>query len=287
MTESTAAKNEPYVDKELSSRSFLVDEETLSSYYDGLDLPRPEPHGGVPPIPSLVASDPDGNYFGEIAFSNHVGHLWMRQEWELFIPMKMGERYTTSARITGIYRKRDRNVVQYEVELRHASGELAVRSQHHQSFLLERPSGDVKFRDPKSKPGARKSTIPEGEPFGGLERKITLELCDIFWRGDENYHNNRKASQKLGFRDVVVGGRMTMPYAAHILEERYGAAWWRSGRLDIKFTNPVWLDDTVTAHGVEIGAMPDDSARTAAFVWLTKQDDTVVLVANASVDTSS
>lgn len=283
MIDSTATAGDPYVGKELSSRSFLVEEATLISYYDGLALPRPEESEGTPLVPSMVASDPDGVYFTEIAFSNHIGHLWMRQEWEFFAPLKMDQPYESTGRITDIYQRRDRRVVQYTVDLRDASGELAARSQHHQSFLLEEPPGDVKFRDPKAKPGARKFNVPEGEPFGGLERAITLEMCDIFWEGDKNYHSNREESEKLGFRDVVVGGRMTMPYAAHILEERYGAAWWSSGRLDLKFTNPVWLDDTLTAHGVELGPMEDDPDRTAAFVWLSKPDDTVVLVANASV----
>lgn len=283
MTDSTATKGEPYVGKELSSRGFLVDEATLSSYYDGLGLPRPDQDGGIPLVPSLVGGGPDGGYFGEIAFSNHIGHLWMRQEWELFMPFTLDRRYESTGRITEIYQRRDRRVVQYAVELHDAAGELAARSQHHQSFLLEQQSVDVKFRDPKAKPGARKFNVPEGDPFGGLERTITLDMCDVFWQGDKNYHSNRKESEKLGFRDVVVGGLMTMPYAAHILEERYGAAWWSSGRLDLKFTNPVWLQDTVTAHGVELGPMEDDPGRTAAFVWLTKPDDTIVLVANASV----
>jgi hypothetical protein len=209
----------------------------------------------------------------------------MRQEWELHTPLVMGEGYETAGEITEIYQRRNRNIVRYTVDLLDASGRLALRSQHHQSFLLEKPSGDVKFRDPKSKPGARKFAIPEGEAFGSLESTITLDMCDTFWKGDKNYHTHRELSRKLGFKDVVVGGRMTMPYAAHLLEDRYGPAWWTSGRLDTKFTNPVWLGDTVIAHGIDLGSMKDDPDRTAAFIWLSKPDDTVVLVASASVAT--
>lgn len=110
-----------------------------------------------------------------------------------------------------------------------------------------------------------------------------------------NYHTNREESKKLGFGDVVVGGRMTMGYAAHILEERFGAVWWTSGRLDMKFTNPVWPNDTVIARGVMTGPLQDEQdeqdekdekdepERRGAFVWLTKPDETIVLIANASV----
>ncbi len=51
----------------------------------------------------------------------------------------------------------------------------------------------------------------------------------------------------------------------------------------MKFTNPVWENDTVIAHGVELGPLEDDPDRTAAFVWLAKPDDTIAIIANASV----
>lgn len=283
MTDMTATTDEPYVGKELSRRSFVVDDAMLDAHYNGVELPRPTSGSGLPLVPTMLASEPDGNYFGEIAFGNHIGHLWMREEWELHKPLNVGEAYESSGSIVDIYQKRDRTVVKYAIDLCDASGALAVRSHHHQSFLLEQKSLDVTFRDPKAKPGARKFGIPDGEPFGSLERTITLAMCDIYWDGDKNYHSNRLESEKLGFKDVVVGGRMTMPYAASILEERYGAAWWTSGRLDIKFTNPVWLDDTLAARGVEIGPMQDDPDRTECFVWLSKPDGTIVLVAAASV----
>ncbi len=283
MTAQTAAREEPSVGKELSSRSWVIDDAMLDAHYNGVDLSRPAEGSGLPLVPTMLASEPDGNYFNQISFSNHIGHLWMRQEWEFFKPLEVGGAYETTGSIVDIYQKRDRTVVKYGVDLCDASGALAVRSHHHQSFLLEQKDLDVTFRDPKAKPGARKFGIPEGEPFGGLERAITLDMCDHYWAGDKNYHSNRIESEKLGFKDVVVGGRMTMPYAAHILEARYGAAWWTSGKLDIKFTNPVWLDDTVTARGVEIGPMQDDPERTECFVWLAKPDDTIVLVAAASL----
>ena len=125
--------------------------------------------------------------------------------------------------------------------------------------------------------------VPPGERFGGLTRTITLEMCGKYFHGDANYHTNKEASAQLGFRDVVVGGRMTLAYAAHVLEERFGEAWWSSGRLNAKFTNPTWPNDTLTVHGVATGTMPDDPSRSGAFVWIAKADDTVVLVGEASV----
>ena len=76
---------------------------------------------------------------------------------------------------------------------------------------------------------------------------------------------------------------MTLAYAAHVLEERFGEGWWSSRRLNVKFTNPTWPNDTLSVHGVATGAVPDAAGRHGAFVWIAKADDTVVLVGEASV----
>ena len=271
---------EPFVGKQLGNRSYTVSEAALADYYNGLKL---EPRGDAL-VPTTVASDAENGYFGEIAFSNHVGHLWMRQGWECFGSMKAGATYTASGSIRDIYPHRDRSVVYYEVDVKDAAGEIVVRTHHHQSFLRDKPAGgEVAFRDPTKKPGARKFEVPAGRRFGGLTRTITLEMCGEYFHGDANYHTNKEASAELGFRDVVVGGRMTLAYAAHVLEEHFGDDWWRSGRLNVKFTNPTWPDDTLTIHGVATGALVEDQDRAGAFVWITKADDTVVLVGDASV----
>lgn len=270
----------PYVGKALTAREFVVDDALLAAFHRGLDLP---PEAGA--VPCTVASDVDNAYFEEIAFPDTFGHLWMRQEYEFFMPLMAGARYVASGRIREIYERRNRNVVRYEVDIKDEAKRLVMRSQHHQSFLAHRePSGKLELRAAGDKPGARRFEVPPGEPFGGLTRTISLEMCGEFFHGDANYHTNRKASEALGFEDVVVGGRMTMALAAHVCEEAFGPAWNTSGRLDVKFTNPVWPGDAVTVRGVMTDAKEEAGSRLAAFVWLAKADGTVALVAQASAD---
>ena len=272
-------RQDPFVGKQLTERTFEVTDAMLADYYGGLALtPR-----GDGRVPTMLASDAENGFFGEIAFSNHIGHLWMRQGWECFGTLVQGETYAASGRIRDIYPHRDRSVVYYEVDVRDTDGTLTFRTHHHQSFLREAPAdGKVSFRDPSRKPGARKFIIPDGERFGGLTRAITLEMCGEFFHGDANYHTDKQQSEALGFQDVVVGGRMTLAYTAHLLEDFFGETWWHSGRLDLKFTNPTWPNDTLTARGVDTGP-ENGSGRRGAFVWLEKEDGTVVLVAQASV----
>lgn len=270
---------EPTAGTALSTKTFTVSQPIVDDFYRGLEM---EAKPGDP-VPSTVASEPDNSYFNEIAFSNHVGHLWMRQGWECIQPLQLGTTYTVEGEIRDVYQRRNRDVVHYETRLIDPAGTLVLKTQHHQSFLSERPAGEVEFRDPTKKPGARKFNVPDGDRFGGLTRKITVQMCGDFFHGDANYHTDKAASKELGFRDVVVGGRMTMALVGSELEARFGLAWWTSGTLDIKFTNPVWADDTVTVHGVVTGPDPQDASRTHAFVWVEKPDETIALIVEASI----
>lgn len=270
---------DPYVGKTLSETSFTIDDGVISDYLTGLNL-EADSEGS---ISAMVTTGVDNAYFREIAFPYQVGHLWMRQEWELYEPLKTNHSYKVTGEITDIYDKRNRQVVKYRVDLWGDNEDLVVRTYHHQSFLREQIEGEsVELRDPSRKPGARKFIVPDGQRFGGLEKVITKEMCGVFFHGDANYHTDDEAAKELGFQRVVVGGRMTMAYAGTVLEAHFGEDWTNSGKLDLKFTNPCWCDDLVTVHGVEL-AEQDDPKRRKAFVWMQKTDDTIVYVAEASV----
>ncbi len=273
---------EPRIGRELPTTSFTVSREHLEHYYDGLDLERP-PEGAE--LPSMLASIPDSAFTAASGYPNAFGNLWMRQEWELHEPLRLGERYLASGRILDIYKRRDRTVVNTEMSLLGATGELAAVARHHQSYLLGQASGEVSLRDPTRKEGARRFVVPDGKLIEALDRTISLEMCGLFFHGHANYHTDKQASEELGFPDVVVGGRMTMAYVGELLERHFGESWWHGGTLDVKFTNIVWPGEHITVRGVVTGPAADDPPRTEAFLWIEKDEGTVALVASASVAT--
>ena len=170
MSQETTPTREPYVGKVLEPRSFPVSQETLDDYYHGLALA--DSAAQMPAVPSMLASGSDNGYFDQICFSNHFGHLWMRQEWELFASLRVGQEYESTGHIADIYQRRDRKVVQYALDLRDSAGGLVLRSQHHQSFLLDQQSGELQFRDPKAKPGARKFNVPRASRLARLSARL-------------------------------------------------------------------------------------------------------------------
>jgi acyl dehydratase len=279
MTTETTAHEEPTVGKALPDLEFELTEGMLADYYEGLAQTPPAADALVP---SMVAGAAD-NFHRWSAFSQDRGHLWMRQEWDLRAPLIVGSTYIAQGRITDIYKRRDRTVVNTEMMLKDAGGQTVVVSNHHQSFLLDAPVEKVEFRDPTKKEGARKFKVPEGMPIDPIDATVTLEMCSQYFHGSKSYHTDLAASQEIGFQRVVVGGRMTMSYIGHFLEQYFGPTFWSTGKLDVKFTNPTWPDDHLTMKGVDAGPLEDDSSRRGVFAWIEKEDSTIVLIANASV----
>ena len=272
--------NSPYSGKPLSTKQFKISEWLLEDHYQGLDL-QPSSTGL---LPSTISSEVDNGYFGEIAYPYQKGHLWLRQQLYLHQPMHEDITYQVSGSIEEIYTKRNRRVVHYGIDFFSENEELSVGSHHHQSFLSKKIEDErVQLRAPASKPGTRTFQVPEGKRFGGLVRTISREMCGVYFHGDANYHTNQQSAQQLGFEDVVVGGRMTLAYVAHVLEEYFGTAWWYSGALDLKFTNPVWCADKLQINGVFTGSDPVRENALHCFVWIEKANGSIAVVAEASV----
>ncbi|MDP6607238.1 MAG: MaoC family dehydratase [Dehalococcoidia bacterium] len=283
MTTEAKRTGDPTIGKVLPDLNFSVTDAMIDDHFEGLALDRSAFDRGEAPVPSMVAGGAD-NFHGHSAFKQDRGHLWMRQEWELLAPLVQGDNYIAHGRIRDIYKRRDRTVVDTAMELENAGGEVVIRSNHHQSFLLDEPEPEVELRDPSKKEGARKFNVPDGTEIAPLDRVITLEMCGKYFHGNRSYHTDLEASKELGFRNVVVGGRLTMSYMGTLMEQHFGDAWWNGGRLDMKFTNPTWPDDHITVRGVSTGAAEDDTSREAVFAWIEKDDGTIVAIANASAN---
>ncbi|MFP6797465.1 MAG: hypothetical protein VB933_10460 [Pseudomonadales bacterium] len=170
---SEAIQSEPSVGKQLPKKNFTVTDALLNDYFEGLDLERSNFDVGKAPVPTMIATDAD-NYFGESAFSQQRGHLWMRQEWTFSKPMQAGAHYQTEAHIEDIYKKRNRTLVNTAITMKDAWGDHVLTANHHQSFLLDDPVEQVEFREPSKKQGARKFIVPEGTPLEGFEKKNYL-----------------------------------------------------------------------------------------------------------------
>jgi acyl dehydratase len=98
-----------------------------------------------------------------------------------------------------------------------------------------------------------------------------------------NYHTDREQARKLGFPNIVVQGMMTTCFAAQLMLDRFGEGFLRGGRMSLKLTNVVWVDETLTAFGREKERVPEGTrTRVHCELWVDKADGARVLLGDAS-----
>jgi hypothetical protein len=67
------------------------------------------------------------------------------------------------------------------------------------------------------------------------------------------------------------------------MQDEFGMGWIQGGRMSVKLTNVVWVDETLIAHGRVRETSPEGSrTRTHCDVWVEKTDGTRVLIGTAS-----
>lgn len=278
---SPGASHEPFAGKDLGANAFVCSPKMIADYCEGIAV-EPGRYAAPsfwdrPAAPAMIVGEVDGGFDGA-RFDNAFGNLWMRQEWAFHHPIFPDKEYRRASKILDVYEWRNRSVVKQDVTL-FDGDTVVVQGIHHQSFLLNQSSGKVALRDPKKKEGVRKFEVPAGQHIDSVDRTIDLEMCGVFFHGRRSYHTDEKASEELGFEKVVVGGKMTMSMIGQMLEQHFGRGYYEGGTLDIKFTNIVWPDDHVTAHGV---ITHEKDGRAHLSVWMEKDDGTVVIVGSAS-----
>lgn len=275
--------DEAFVGKELEPRLFEISKKTVNDYFEGLKVDRSvyENIGSEDELvtPSMVIIDAES--ISGASFRNNFGNLWMRQEVDFHAPLPTEERLNVSSKVLDIYEWRNRTIVLQESEIFNEKKELLGAMRHHQSYLLDQKSGKVALRKPSEKEGVRKFDVPKGELLEPVSSEINLEMCGTFFHGNKNYHTDKRASEELGFEEVVVGGKMTISYIGDMLDRTFGERWYNGGKLDVKFTNIVWPGDRVTARGVIADESDSSEGSTEVRVWMEKEDGTVTIVGNA------
>ncbi len=279
--------NDVYAGKDLGTFDLPITEEMVQHYVDGLEEPntwytQDSPFGG-PVAPAIIFQDLSSRFKGWY-LDNLYGNLWMRQEWKLYAPVRVGQTLHCRARVADRYPKRDREVVAQEVHLRDDAGQLVAWGMHHQSFLPDQSSGGVELRDAKAKEGAKQHVEPTGEPLSlELKKTFTADMCDRFFYSSRNYHNDKAESAKLGFHEVVVGGRMTLSCVTELLTRHFGRGFYLGGQIDVKFVNVLWLNEPFTTRGVITGRRVEDGNTFAEVtVACEKADGTKIIVGTAS-----
>jgi acyl dehydratase len=277
------------------SNTYAITPEVVRFYADALDDRSPAWSKVAPP---LLHHSECYKFVGEWYLKNLFGNLHAQQDWEMFGPIAVGSKVRSVSTIVDRYTKRGRLYVVNETDLFDAtSHRLLVRSRTHQSFLPDQQTGalsDEPAGDGKSafvvdeKTAARKSPrLPfptaTGPDLATVEKTVDERRCWMFSGPGRNYHTDREQARKLGFPNIVVQGMMTTCFVSQVMHDAFGGGWLRGGRMSVKLTNVLWVDEHVVAHGKVRETVPEGQAeRVHCDVWVEKDDGSRVALGTAS-----
>ena len=116
-----------------------------------------------------------------------------------------------------------------------------------------------------------------------MKKVVDERRCWMFSGPGANYHTDREQAQKLGFPTIVVQGMMTTCFAAQVMLDHFGEGFLTGGRMSLKLTNVVWVDDELTARAWRREEESEGTRRRVhCDVQVAKTDGTLVLVGSAS-----
>ncbi len=272
------------VGRHCGSSLYTASRELVDFYADALDDHHRLYETYAPP---LLYHSECYRFLGDWYLHNLIGNLHARQEWLLFAPIPVGARVRTRSTIIDRYAKRGRDYVLNETDVTDAeSGALLVRGRTHQSFLQSEGPGDGFVVDQKSaavKPPRPPFPTATGADLEPVEKVVDQRRCWMFSGPERNYHTDPEEARKLGFPTIVVQGMMTTCFVSQVMLNRFGEGFLSGGRMDLKLTNVLWVDERVTAYGKERETTSEGTlSRVHCDVWVEKEDGTRILIGEAS-----
>jgi len=279
------------VGRHCGSNVYTIDERTVSFYQEALGDSHPLHEQYAPP---LLHHSECYAHLGQWYLKNLFGNLHGQQDWSMFAPIPIGSKVRTRSTIIDRYPKRGRDWVVNETDLMSAEpgdeGRLLVRGRTYQSFLPEKKDGEDGFVvDEKS--AAKKQPRPpfptaQGPDLASGEKVIDDRRCWMFSGPGKNYHTDRDEAKKLGFPNIVVQGMMSTCFVSQVMQDHFGMGWLEGGRMSVKLTNVLWVDETVRAHAkIRDEVTEGTKKRVVCDVWVEKTDGTRVILGEASAVT--
>lgn len=280
------------VGRDLGEERIEVSPELVRWYMEAVEAEHPwytgaSPFGG-PIAPALVLHNAPYRRPLNWYLPNLYGNLHAKMAWELFRPVPVGATVLRHGTVVDRYQKRDRDFVVAEAEIEDEQGRLCARTRTTQSFLAD-PSttGTVVDRGRERQAGRQFRAEPVAgevlEELTGARHLVTPQQCDRFSSDRRNYHNDVAEAAKLGFREVVVQGTLSICFISDLLTERYSEGWFLGGRMNLNLVNVLWAGEAVRARGVVRSRSREGSVqREQLEVWTEKDDGTRTIAGTAS-----
>ena len=122
-----------------------------------------------------------------------------------------------------------------------------------------------------------------GDKASAVSKQVTLEKVRLFWgRPDKNIHTDEAVAREAGFTVPITPGLMSYAFLSEMLVSFFGQAWINRGTLEVSFIAPVFVGDTITANGVVMETLAEDTdIKIVLEVWCENQAGRKVAVGTA------
>lgn len=257
----------------LRTFAFAVDD--YSSWYFG-----DSPFGGPIGHPILLAND-----LLFLFYENYDGNtaegLQSHECLTFHSPARVGETITASGAYTKKYENRGHGYVVMDAEARGEDGRLII--QHHGTEIMRTRAGEVGGASKASEAARRvsayidtslpvataaKAGLPPGTAVPGVTRRFHQDQLNCFsWlsRGYRNVHTDIDSARKSGVGRTFVQALQQTELIAQAMVQFFGASWFTSGELDLKYTHPAFTGDELT---VQAAVVSDDGGIQELEVWI-------------------
>lgn len=280
-----------HVGRFCGSNVYEITREGVAFYADALDDRHPLQSDYAPP---LLHHSECYQFVGEWYLKNLFGNLHAQQDWEMFHPISIGSTIRSVSTITERFQKRGRDYVVNETDLFDvASGRLLVRGRTFQSFLPPKTetAKDTAFvvdQDPAADKARQRPARPPfptatGSDLDPVTKRVDQRRCWMFSGPGKNYHTDKEQALKLGFPNIVVQGMMSTCFVSEVMQRRFGMGWLAGGKMSLKLTRVLWVDESVTVRARVRDEVPEGTqTRVHCEVWADKDDGTRIALGTAS-----
>ncbi|MEX2537742.1 MAG: MaoC family dehydratase [Actinomycetota bacterium] len=85
-----------------------------------------------------------------------------------------------------------------------------------------------------------------------ITKHVTQDDMTLY-SGPGNIHSDIEVAKRTGLDATIAQGVMTLAFASELMTRIHGSHWLERGEIEVKFTKPVFADDTVTIRATEQG----------------------------------
>lgn len=261
---------------------------------------RGSPFGGPVGHPLVLANDLLFLFY-EGYDGNTAQGLHTHETLRFRSPVAVGETVTVEGGYTEKYESRGQGYVTLEAVARGADGRVLV--EHVGKEIMRTVAGDIVGQGRSATSGRTRSveatvdeTVPpitaavHGAPVrAGTPSRTTaftqdqMSLFSWAGKGFANVHTSREKAAETGLDRTIVQAQQQTGHIIANLVEVFGASWFTTGELDLRFVSPAYVGDVLTTTGAVLG---ENDGRLELEVWVENGDGvkTAVGWASAAID---